>query len=266
MAIWNEAEEEALENELNKGALWAITYGDLMSYLFIFFLIMFVFTATKDVSTQVSLNAVQEQFGSKKTNVNEEILSQKGIQQIAKVELQQDRIRLSFPTAILFDEGYAELKPTAIPHLKRLAETLKAIPNPIMVEGHTDNVPMGARLQKETGFHDNWELSAARAFGVLRFLVEQGVACEKVNKVLEGRPHIVDAMKNGSVQLVFNTTEGASALEDSKSIRQAALLGRIPYYTTLAGCLAATGGIAAMRSGGLEVRPLQDYHTPGRRV
>jgi len=102
--------------------------------------------------------------------------------------------------------------------------------------------------------------------GTQRFLVEQGVACEKVNKVLEGRPHIVDAMKNGSVQLVFNTTEGASALEDSKSIRQAALLGRIPYYTTLAGCLAATGGIAAMRSGGLEVRPLQDYHTPGRRV
>ncbi len=97
--------------------------------------------------------------------------------------------------------------------------------------------------------------------GTQRFLVEQGVACEKVNKVLEGRPHVVDAIKNGSVQLVFNTTEGASALEDSKSIRQAALLGKIPYYTTLAGCLAATGGIAAMRAGGLEVRPLQDYHT-----
>jgi carbamoyl-phosphate synthase large subunit len=102
--------------------------------------------------------------------------------------------------------------------------------------------------------------------GTQRFLVEQGVACEKVNKVLEGRPHVVDAMKNGSVQLVFNTTEGASALEDSKSIRQAALLGRIPYYTTLAGCLAAAGGIAAMRAGGLEVRPLQDYHAPSRRV
>ena len=66
--------------------------------------------------------------------------------------------------------------------------------------------------------------------------------------------------RTASVQLVFNTTEGASALEDSKSIRQAALLGKIPYYTTLAGCLAATGGIAAMRAGGLEVRPLQDYH------
>ena len=77
--------------------------------------------------------------------------------------------------------------------------------------------------------------------GTQRFLTEEGIACTKINKVLEGRPHIVDAIKNGDVQLVFNTTEGARALGDSRSMRRAALLHKVPYYTTLAGAIAASG-------------------------
>ncbi|WP_439529374.1 carbamoyl-phosphate synthase large subunit [Pannonibacter sp.] len=95
--------------------------------------------------------------------------------------------------------------------------------------------------------------------GTQRYLVEHGIACTKVNKVLEGRPHIVDAVKNGEVQLVFNTTEGAQALSDSRSMRRAALLHKVPYYTTLAGAVAAAKGIEAYKTGGLEVRPLQSY-------
>ena len=87
----------------------------------------------------------------------------------------------------------------------------------------------------------------------------QGVECGIVNKVLEGRPHIVDAMKNGEVQLVFNTTEGAQAIADSFDLRRTALLHKIPYYTTVAGALAATRGIAAVKAGDLDVRPLQSY-------
>ena len=82
---------------------------------------------------------------------------------------------------------------------------------------------------------------------------------EKVNKVLEGRPHIVDAMKNGGVQLVFNTTEGPQALADSRSLRRAALLHKVPYYTTLSGAVAAAQGIKAYLGGDLEVRTLQSY-------
>jgi carbamoyl-phosphate synthase large subunit len=78
--------------------------------------------------------------------------------------------------------------------------------------------------------------------------------------VLEGRPNIVDLIKNGDVQIVINTTEGAKALEDSKSLRRAALLAKTPYYTTLAGALAAAQAIAAYRAHSLDVRPLQDYH------
>ncbi|MBS4082234.1 MAG: carbamoyl-phosphate synthase large subunit [Rhizobiales bacterium] len=95
--------------------------------------------------------------------------------------------------------------------------------------------------------------------GTLRYLKEQGLPAEKINKVLEGRPHIVDAITNGQVQLVFNTTEGAQALADSRSLRRAALLHKVPYYTTLSGAVAAAQGIKAYLAGDLEVRALQQY-------
>ncbi|MEM6381684.1 MAG: carbamoyl-phosphate synthase large subunit [Pseudomonadota bacterium] len=95
--------------------------------------------------------------------------------------------------------------------------------------------------------------------GTQRFLSETGVKAERVNKVLEGRPHVVDAIKNGDVQLVFNTTEGAKALEDSRSLRQAALMNKVPYYTTLAGAAAAVQAIDAMLSRDIAVKPLQAY-------
>jgi carbamoyl-phosphate synthase large subunit len=95
--------------------------------------------------------------------------------------------------------------------------------------------------------------------GTQRYLAEKGVEAAKVFKVLEGRPHIVDAIKNGGVQLVFNTTEGAAALTDSRSMRHAALLHKVPYYTTLSGAVAAAQGIKAYLGGDLEVRTLQSY-------
>ena len=70
---------------------------------------------------------------------------------------------------------------------------------------------------------------------------------------------MVDAIKNGEVDLVFNTTEGAQALADSRSLRRAALLHKVPYYTTLSGAVAAAQGIKAYSGGTLEVRPLQSY-------
>jgi len=99
--------------------------------------------------------------------------------------------------------------------------------------------------------------------GTQRYLSQQGISATKVNKVLEGRPHIVDAIKNGEVQLVFNTTEGAAALADSRSLRRAALLHKVPYYTTLSGAVAAAQGIRAYLGGDLEVRKLQSYFGGG---
>jgi carbamoyl-phosphate synthase large subunit len=95
--------------------------------------------------------------------------------------------------------------------------------------------------------------------GTARFLRENGVEAEKINKVLEGRPHIEDAIRNRQVQIVFNTTDGQKALSDSKSLRRATLMQRVPYYTTLAGAEAVAEAIAALKAGSLEVRPLQEY-------
>ncbi len=95
--------------------------------------------------------------------------------------------------------------------------------------------------------------------GTQRFLADHQVPTEKINKVLEGRPHIVDAITNGEVQLVFNTTEGPRALADSASLRRAALLHKVPYYTTLSGAVAAAQGITGYLGGDLQVRSLQSY-------
>jgi carbamoyl-phosphate synthase large subunit len=110
-----------------------------------------------------------------------------------------------------------------------------------------------ARLLADLGF------KIVATSGTLRYLAEKGVPAQKINKVAEGRPHVVDAIKNGDIQLVFNTTEGATALADSRSLRRAALLHKVPYYTTLSGAVAAAQGIKAYLGGDLEVRALQSY-------
>jgi carbamoyl-phosphate synthase large subunit len=120
-------------------------------------------------------------------------------------------------------------------------------------DGDKPRVVDPARLLTDLGF------SLIATGGTARFLQEQGLSAAKVNKVSEGRPHIVDSIKNGSIQLVFNTTEGAQAMTDSRSLRRAALLHKVPYYTTLAGAIAAAQGIKAYIAGDLEVRALQDY-------
>ncbi|MGZ3338254.1 MAG: carbamoyl-phosphate synthase large subunit, partial [Reyranella sp.] len=95
--------------------------------------------------------------------------------------------------------------------------------------------------------------------GTADFLHKHGIQAQRVNKVLEGRPHIVDLMKDGKVQLVFNTVDGAGALTDSYTLRRAALMHKIAYYTTVAGAKASVEGIAALSEGALEVAPLQSY-------
>ena len=105
----------------------------------------------------------------------------------------------------------------------------------------------------ELGF----EIIATR--GTATFLDDAGIPVSQVNKVLEGRPHIVDVITNGGLSLMFNTTEGAQAIADSYTLRRAALLNKIPYYTTIAGARASVQAIAMLRASGLEVAPLQSY-------
>ncbi|HXJ00430.1 MAG TPA: carbamoyl-phosphate synthase large subunit, partial [Micropepsaceae bacterium] len=95
--------------------------------------------------------------------------------------------------------------------------------------------------------------------GTAKYLQASGLPVRIINKVMEGRPHIVDEMKNGEISLVFNTTDGAQALADSASIRKTALQMKIPYCTTMAAAAAVTLAIHSLKSGSLEVAPLQSY-------
>ncbi|GBQ97727.1 carbamoyl phosphate synthase large subunit [Acetobacter nitrogenifigens DSM 23921 = NBRC 105050] len=112
--------------------------------------------------------------------------------------------------------------------------------------------PLGRRLI-QMGF------SILGTRGTAARLREAGIEVAIVNKVLEGRPHCVDAIRSGEVQMVINTAQGAQAVKDSYDIRRSALTMGIPHYTTMAGARAATYAISAMLEGPLEVAPLQSY-------
>ena len=110
-----------------------------------------------------------------------------------------------------------------------------------------------ARNLQNAGF----QILATR--GTASFLQEKGVEVQKINKVLEGRPHIVDSIKNGDIAMVINTTHGAQAVADSFSIRRETLIHGVTYFTTVAAARAAVDAIQAIRQDGLGVKPLQEY-------
>ncbi|SPF81178.1 carbamoyl-phosphate synthase large subunit [Pseudoprimorskyibacter insulae] len=115
----------------------------------------------------------------------------------------------------------------------------------------TDDIAEAAQILVDLGF------TIVATGGTAAFLADRGIACETVKKVYEGRPNIVDLMKNGGIQLVMNTTEGAASVEDSREIRSVALYDKIPYFTTAAGAHAAALAMKAREEGELVVKSLQ---------
>ncbi len=95
--------------------------------------------------------------------------------------------------------------------------------------------------------------------GTASYLIKNKIKVKKINKVSEGRPHLVDAIKNGLVQIIFNTTEGKQSIEESFSLRRTAITAGVPYYTTIAGSKAATEAIIALNKNELTVKPIQSY-------
>jgi carbamoyl-phosphate synthase large subunit len=112
-----------------------------------------------------------------------------------------------------------------------------------------------ARKLAELGF------AIVATHGTAAFFSGHGVATSGINKVLEGRPHCVDAIVNGEIALVVNTTSAGQAIRDSFSLRRSALTRDVPYFTTIAAARAAALAIAALRRGALDVRSLQEYHS-----
>jgi carbamoyl-phosphate synthase large subunit len=113
----------------------------------------------------------------------------------------------------------------------------------------------GVKLLAENGF------TVVATGGTADYLTANGVAVERVNKVAQGRPHIVDRIKDHDIDLIFNTTEGWQSLKDSQPIRGSALVQKIPYFTTAPASVAAAQAIVALATRSLEVRPLQSYYS-----
>ncbi|MFL6769591.1 MAG: carbamoyl-phosphate synthase large subunit, partial [Sphingomicrobium sp.] len=122
-----------------------------------------------------------------------------------------------------------------------------------------DHIVPAAQKMVELGFH------LIATGGTAAHLEAQGLPVERVNKVAQGRPHIVDKIVDGQVQLVFNTTEGWQSLKDSQAIREAALKSKVPYFTTAPASLATARAIGALRGHQLEVKSLQSYYSASER-
>ena len=185
MAIYKPRRDD-LENQLNKGALWAVTYGDLMSFLMIFFLVLFSFSMMKadkgkSRKYEESLGNIQKAFGGRintkrverakvqevEDTVEDKLKQSMAINQmssVVQIDANERRIRLILDEAVLFDSGRADLKERAKEVLKKIAVELNKVPNEVLVEGHTDNIPI------HTGrYATNLELSMARASSVIMF-------------------------------------------------------------------------------------------------
>ncbi len=194
MSIYKQRRDE-VENQLNKGALWAVTYGDLMSYLMIFFLVLFSFSVartdkTKSRKYEESLGNIQKAFGGqadsrglarakaqeKESQVETSLKRSMQVGELAnlvQVQSSERKVKLVLTEGVLFASGRADLKEHAKKVLAPIAAELKKLPNDVIIEGHTDNVPI-----KKGKYASNWELSMARAYSVLQFMQEQGISAK----------------------------------------------------------------------------------------
>ncbi|MBI4057472.1 MAG: OmpA family protein [Elusimicrobia bacterium] len=182
---------EEVDSRLNKASLWAITYGDFMTYLMIFFLLMFAFSldakVRKESKFEESLANIQKEFGGRisserldKLTVKkreetaagqlEQIIQRKNLHGLAQVEVSEENVNLILKAPVLFDSGDARLKEEAREILLAVAQTLRSMPGEIQVGGHTDDVPVARNLS----YASNWQLSMARAYEVVKFFSSEG--------------------------------------------------------------------------------------------
>lgn len=178
----SQAEKMPREHFVSESA-WVIPYANLMTILMIFFMILYAYSVLFGggaryekmmASVQKGVGGSAEQLKrietlEKEANAGtqiEDFIKDKNLSEYAKVETNAQRIKISLSNPILFDSGSSELKSAATPALKEIAQLIRTMENPIVVEGHTDNVPI-----LSVKYRSNFELSAARAFSVINYFI-----------------------------------------------------------------------------------------------
>ncbi len=190
--------------------IWLTVYSDMMTNLMLFFLMLFAFTRLQSSVREEVVRALQEQFSGKKVEKIEKKEESKEkmdeLKKIAYVEETESRIKITLPAPVLFDVGKADVKERTKQILSNIASTLKASKYPILIEGHTDNIPI-------TGgkFRSNWQLSAARAFAVLNYFIEaENILPERLSALGYGEYQPVapneteeDRAKNRRIEIIL---------------------------------------------------------------
>ncbi len=167
-------------NQQNNNSLWMIIYTDMITNLMIFFLMLYGLTWLSENDRAIAAASFREAFAGEKGQVQQVMENiQKGLEkkksiekevkkQFKDVEISERRIKIILPSPVLFDSGSAVLKPSTQQSLHEIANIVRAMNCKVIVEGHTDNVPI-------TGgqYDSNWELSSARAFSVIQYLTDR---------------------------------------------------------------------------------------------
>lgn len=167
-------------------SMWMLPYSALMLILMIFFAALYGFSQMSSVEYEMALADIENvnQDGAKLSPSQKEVnlalslkkyIDENNLSNEAELNMSAQSIKLTLSSPVLFESGKAILKKDALPILEQLARYQGEIGNPIVVEGHTDNVPIHGER-----FSSNWELSAARAFSVIRFLIGRGIAPERL--------------------------------------------------------------------------------------
>jgi len=175
--------EERPEGMIASEMDWIIHYANLITILMFFFMILYAFSSlSNSASYEKAMAGIQKQMGGDSAQLKkiqkqeneaemastmEGFIKDKNLDKFAKVETNAQRVKISLANPILFDLGSSDLKAEALPALKEIGNLIKNMPNPVIVDGHTDNVPVSGRK-----FRSNFELSAARAFSVIKYFID----------------------------------------------------------------------------------------------
>ncbi len=162
--------------------LWMLPYSTLMMVLMILFAALYVNSlyGTLEYEEAISKLSQEEKFSRGKKEVElaqdmKKFIQEMELEGMAEVSISPHAIKLKLSSPVIFESGSAELKPLIMPFLVKLQKHLKDMDNTIIVEGHTDNIPISSAR-----FHSNWELSASRAFSVIYFYLQRGIEPERL--------------------------------------------------------------------------------------
>ncbi|OGS35015.1 MAG: hypothetical protein A2474_02060 [Elusimicrobia bacterium RIFOXYC2_FULL_34_12] len=189
-----EYRERRSDRRTQENPIWLAVLSDLMTNLMLFFLVLYGFTRQPDDVRKSMTQTLSDRFKGKqvdKTLINAEkavkkieeeetaaritnLVKDKGLQEFTQVEISEKYVKITLKTPILFSPGSASLKEEAMISLREVAKAIRPLPNSVIVEGHTDNIPISGGL-----YLSNWELSVARAYSVIDFLTKTGISPER---------------------------------------------------------------------------------------